>query len=135
MNHVTHRGKVKSYVLLIVFIIVCLSACESRVDTGLAQEKNGEVIYYHGYNNRGDAIPFRGGPHWMYMHGGSCVDCHGRDGRGGFIHFDSLFVFLRHCAAWVCGILSQCRKKAFRKPAWDYCLLELRSLLRRLFPG
>lgn len=28
-------------------------------------------------------IPKSGGPHWLYQHGGSCVTCHGPDGKGG----------------------------------------------------
>ena len=33
----------------------------------------------------GEGIPFTGGPQWLLMHGGSCVNCHGRNGRGGFV--------------------------------------------------
>lgn len=84
MRHTIRGRGMKSSAIFIVFIMVFIFACQSRVDPGLAQENNGEVIYYYGYNNRGEAIPFRGGLHWMSMHGGSCVDCHGRDGRGGF---------------------------------------------------
>lgn len=28
-------------------------------------------------------IRFRGGPHWLRRMGGSCVNCHGPDGKGG----------------------------------------------------
>lgn len=44
---------------------------------------NGEMIYYTGFNESGQEIPISGGPHWLYVHGGSCVDCHGVNGRGG----------------------------------------------------
>ena len=44
---------------------------------------NGEQIYFTGVNERGEAIKFNGGPMWLSMHGGSCVSCHGIDGRGG----------------------------------------------------
>ncbi|MCM1987841.1 c-type cytochrome [Methanococcoides seepicolus] len=44
---------------------------------------NGELIYYTGYNEEGQLIPASGGPHWLYVHGGSCVSCHGVSGRGG----------------------------------------------------
>jgi mono/diheme cytochrome c family protein len=44
---------------------------------------NGERIYYLGIDAAGDPIPFAGGPRWMATDGGSCVDCHGADGRGG----------------------------------------------------
>ncbi|MGM0771690.1 MAG: c-type cytochrome, partial [Halobacteriota archaeon] len=46
-------------------------------------KSNGEMIYYTGLNESGQPIPFSGGPHWLYVHGGSCVSCHGADGRGG----------------------------------------------------
>lgn len=46
-------------------------------------ESNGERIYYTGTNETGQRIRFSGGPHWLYMHGGSCVNCHGVDGKGG----------------------------------------------------
>lgn len=45
---------------------------------------NGERIYYLGVDSEGRRIPIRGGPHWLYRMGGSCVNCHGTDGRGGF---------------------------------------------------
>lgn len=32
---------------------------------------NGERIYYTGINERGQRIPFEGGPMWLYMHGGA----------------------------------------------------------------
>jgi cytochrome c oxidase subunit 2 len=44
---------------------------------------NGEQIYFTGRNERGERIPFQGGPMWLYMRGGSCAACHGADGRGG----------------------------------------------------
>ncbi len=46
---------------------------------------NGERIYYTGINENGERIPFTGGPNWLIMHGGSCVNCHGRDGRGNLV--------------------------------------------------
>lgn len=49
--------------------------------TGFAS--NGEQIYYTGVSRRTGPIPFRGGPMWLWMHGGSCVACHGVHGRGG----------------------------------------------------
>ena len=47
-------------------------------------ESNGEMIYYTGYNESGDLIEIEYGPRWLYVHGGSCVNCHGADGKGGF---------------------------------------------------
>ncbi len=44
---------------------------------------NGERIYYTGIGSTGRRIGFEGGPMWLYMRGGSCVDCHGTNGKGG----------------------------------------------------
>ena len=46
-------------------------------------ESNGEKIYYSGINESGVAIAFDGSSHWIYVHGGSCVNCHGSDATGG----------------------------------------------------
>jgi cytochrome c oxidase subunit 2 len=46
-------------------------------------DSNGERIYYLGIDRDGQRIRFRGGPHWLRMMGGSCVNCHGPDGTGG----------------------------------------------------
>jgi cytochrome c oxidase subunit 2 len=46
---------------------------------------NGELIYMTGYNEDGEKIEFTGGPQWLYMHGGSCVACHGPRGEGGIV--------------------------------------------------
>ncbi len=44
---------------------------------------NGEMIFMTGVNEKGERIPFTGGPQWLFMHGGGCASCHGIDGRGG----------------------------------------------------
>ena len=44
---------------------------------------NGEMIFMTGVNEKGERIPFIGGPQWLYMHGGGCASCHGTDGKGG----------------------------------------------------
>jgi mono/diheme cytochrome c family protein len=46
-------------------------------------KSNGERIYWTGADDAGKRASFEGGPSWLAMHGGSCVDCHGIDGRGG----------------------------------------------------
>ena len=48
-----------------------------------AFSSDGERIYYRGVDASGRPLPFTDGPAWMVMHGGACIDCHGRDGRGG----------------------------------------------------
>ncbi|MBC8231602.1 periplasmic heavy metal sensor [bacterium] len=44
---------------------------------------NGERIYYTATNDSDQKIPFGDGPPWFRMIGGSCVNCHGADGKGG----------------------------------------------------
>jgi mono/diheme cytochrome c family protein len=44
---------------------------------------NGETIYFTGFNDQGERIPFSGGPMWLSMRGGGCASCHGPDGQGG----------------------------------------------------
>jgi len=44
---------------------------------------NGERIYYTGVSEQTGPIPLRGGPPWLAMHGGGCVNCHGVNARGG----------------------------------------------------
>ena len=44
---------------------------------------NGERIYYTATNDSGQRIHFSVGPSWLYMIGGSCVNCHGVNGKGG----------------------------------------------------
>ncbi len=44
---------------------------------------NGERIYYLGIDGDGQKIPSKGGPHWLRVMGGSCVNCHGPEGKGG----------------------------------------------------
>ncbi len=82
--------------LLIIGIAgVCLSGAGSRhmasfsgwgaggvYDKG-SYASNGERIYYLGIDGNEQKIAFRGGPHWLRRMGGSCVNCHGPDGKGG----------------------------------------------------
>lgn len=51
--------------------------------TKAAYDSAGERIYHTATDAEGKRISFTGGPHWLSMHGGSCVSCHGPDGRGG----------------------------------------------------
>jgi mono/diheme cytochrome c family protein len=44
---------------------------------------NGARIYWTGVDDQGKRAALSGGPSWVTMRGGSCVDCHGPDGRGG----------------------------------------------------
>jgi cytochrome c oxidase subunit 2 len=46
---------------------------------------DGQRIYYTATSNTGVQITSDDGPMWLYMHGGSCVSCHGSHGRGGFV--------------------------------------------------
>lgn len=49
----------------------------------VAFESSGAAIYYTGYNQEGEAIPFTEGPRWLLVHGGGCAECHGPTGEGG----------------------------------------------------
>lgn len=44
---------------------------------------NGERIYYTGIDSANTRVGVEGGPMWIYMNGGSCVNCHGANGKGG----------------------------------------------------
>jgi cytochrome c oxidase subunit 2 len=46
---------------------------------------NGQRIYYTATSGSAAPLTASGGPHWFEMHGGSCVDCHGPDGTGGYV--------------------------------------------------
>jgi len=48
-----------------------------------ASLSNGQRIYETGFNDEGRRIRFKGGPHWLGMHGGGCASCHGQYGEGG----------------------------------------------------
>ncbi len=52
-------------------------------NTAAEFSSNGEMIYYTGFNESGQKIPIRDGLPWLYVHGGSCVSCHGVNGKGG----------------------------------------------------
>jgi cytochrome c oxidase subunit 2 len=83
MNTATKNASIlaySSFLFLAAFTLVILLA-----QPGGAQyfSSNGETIYYTGYNDQGERIPFEGGPMWFSMRGGGCVRCHGPSGTGG----------------------------------------------------
>lgn len=47
-------------------------------------ESLGEQIYYTATGSGGRPIPYARGARFLAMMGGSCVNCHGEDGKGGF---------------------------------------------------
>lgn len=53
---------------------------------GGSYTSNGEGIYFTATNDRGERIPYAGGPAFGGMMGASltCAACHGSDARGGF---------------------------------------------------
>ncbi len=55
----------------------------SNVPASATFSSNGERIFYTGISSSGRPIGFNNGPMWLSMRGGSCVNCHGEDGRGG----------------------------------------------------
>ncbi len=89
-------------VLLVLLIAGCISTSErssgprgSMMGQGSITDRqvtlqeefssNGQAIFYTGFNLKGEQIAISGGPRWLYMHGGSCIECHGVDGKGGGI--------------------------------------------------
>lgn len=90
-----HRWMLVLALALIVTAIIGLSIVGAYFGGGMRMrgprtlerpaefQSNGERIYYSATSASGDRITFSNGPHWLYMHGGSCVDCHGPGGRGG----------------------------------------------------
>lgn len=56
---------------------------QMRARAEVRYASNGQRIYFTGIDDAGNQIPFAAGPQWLAMHGGSCVDCHAEDGRGG----------------------------------------------------
>jgi cytochrome c oxidase subunit 2 len=56
---------------------------QMRARAEVKYASNGQRIYFTGVDAAGNEIPFAAGPPWLAMHGGSCVDCHAEDGRGG----------------------------------------------------
>lgn len=83
-----------------VFLVFLTAGCISpsgppsgyqdrMLDQGAPTQKefssNGEAIYSTGFNLKGERIPISDGPQWLYMGGGSCIECHGVDGKGGTV--------------------------------------------------
>jgi cytochrome c oxidase subunit II len=76
------RKKDILFVLLIILVVSLFLSCMKSNDA-FSKDSNGKKIYFTGKNSEGVKIPYRYGPHWLSMHGGGCVKCHGVDGRGG----------------------------------------------------
>ena len=73
--------KEKSVIIFAAILVVLIGVAGGTEGS----VSNGERIYYTATSDSGSPISFSGGPQWLYMHGGSCVDCHGEDGRGGIV--------------------------------------------------
>ncbi len=75
------RAAILPYIVLsaaLAFLLLAALSCGPR-----SYSTNGETIYYTGFNDRDERIPFEAGPMWLAVHGGGCVRCHGPSGRGG----------------------------------------------------
>ncbi len=72
--------------ILLVFSATFLNAHgEKKHDNNKKSEysiENGKRIYYYGKNLKGEKIVPEGGPMWLINHGGSCVNCHNKNGEG-----------------------------------------------------
>ncbi len=71
--------------LLLVVLAGCAPLLNAPRGFGGRWRSNGERIYFTATNERGERIPYRGGPAFGGMMGASltCASCHGPDGRGG----------------------------------------------------
>jgi cytochrome c oxidase subunit 2 len=84
MMSVTKKGDAPASRTALLFAAVVFVSFLSVISCyAFLYSSNGERVYLTGANDRGERIPFSGGPRWLYMHGGGCVECHGEDGRGG----------------------------------------------------
>ena len=75
-------GLVLVFCVALFFGASVVTRSSSEVAPSDQYVSNGQLIYFTGRNQRGERIPFEGGPMWLYMRGGSCATCHGADGRG-----------------------------------------------------
>ena len=76
-------GLVLVFCVALFFGASVVTRSSSEVAPSDQYVSNGQLIYFTARNERGERIPFEGGPMWLYMRGGSCATCHGADGRGG----------------------------------------------------
>ncbi len=73
---------------IFIFLVISMGRGWSPIQTlrygpNSSFRSNGERIYITGTDEQGNRIRFSDGPPWLYMRGGSCISCHGPDGRGG----------------------------------------------------
>lgn len=81
------------FTLLISTILLCvafsLAFALEAIDPGAILEKanidNGESIYLTGKRKGSAALAFTGGPNWLHVEGGGCVECHGKRGWGNYV--------------------------------------------------
>ena len=82
---------IKTLLIAILFILtgfIGFAALQyfDRASVAPSLEKSfsslGEQIYFTGVGDNGNRISFSYGPMWLSMRGGSCVSCHGTDGKG-----------------------------------------------------
>jgi len=86
--------------LVLVFLVACTAPFGPVQPPGIAWapgsfDSNGERIYFTATNDRGEQIPYRGGPDVGMMMMGqtyACASCHGPDARGGLhvMHMETM---------------------------------------------
>lgn len=80
----------KPQILLIILSLIFLVPTIGMSDEPLVPDtimknaniKNGESLYVKGKRKDGAHLAFTGGPNWLHVNGGGCVECHGKRGWG-----------------------------------------------------
>lgn len=72
--------------LLVVCVVATASHSDQPLDPDVILESavisNGKSIYETGRREKGAFLAFTGGPNWLHVEGGGCIECHGKRGWG-----------------------------------------------------
>ena len=71
-------------IILTLFAVVLFLNYNGFFIPKSAGTSNGQLIYSSGVDENGTRINFTDGPLSLKMMGGSCINCHGVDGKGGY---------------------------------------------------
>lgn len=75
--------------LLLTTTIASIALAAEPIDPNLLRRKadidNGEAMYVTGKRKGSAALTFAGGPNWLHVEGGGCIQCHGKRGWGNVV--------------------------------------------------